>query len=166
MSEPIDLDAHFSTRFYQEAVLDAWENKKKNKLLFVLPRRCGMDYLAFHMVIRQCVRKTCLVYYILPTFRSVRNAVWDAISVDGIPFLSLIPKQLVANVNRSELSITFTNGSKLKFLGAMNVDNSAVGSNAQMIIISEAGVMQQRLQSLWEVLRPMLTINHGTALIF
>lgn len=154
----------FEPRFYQELILDAWENKGKKKILYVLPRRSGKDYLAFQMAIRQCIRKVCLVLYALPTYGQAQRCIWDAISIDSIPFLDLIPKQLVASTNRSEMSITFINGSKLKLIGADSYDTSLVGTNAQMIILSEAALMQ--LESVIGYARPILAANGGVLVVF
>jgi hypothetical protein len=116
------------------------------------------------MAIHQCVRKVCLVLYALPTFGQAMRAVFDAISIGGIKFIDLIPKELVAAINRSEMSIRFTNGSMLKLIGADSYDTSLVGTNAQMIILSEAALMQ--LESVYAYARPILASNDGVILVF
>ena len=115
------------------------------------------------MAIRQCIRKVCLVLYALPTYGQALRCVWDAIAIDGVRYLDLIPKELIQSTNRSEMSITFTNGSKLKLIGADSYDTSLVGTNAQMIILSEAALMQ--LESVYSYARPILAANDGTIVI-
>jgi len=159
----ITLD-QFKPRFYQSIILDAWENKGYRKILYVLGRRSGKDYLAWNMAIRQCLKKTCLVLYCLPTYNQCRKVIFDAIAIDGTRFLDLIPSDLVANINATEQKITFNNGSILRLIGADSYNTSLVGTNAQMIILSEASLMQ--LESVYAYARPILAANGGTILVF
>jgi phage terminase large subunit len=154
----------FIARDYQDRILDAWINEGYRKILYVLPRRSGKDYLAWNMAIEQCLTKTCLVLYALPTYSQARKCVWDAIAIDGTKFIELIPPTLVANLNQSEMKVTFTNGSILRLIGADAYDTSLVGTNAQMIVLSEAALMQ--LEKVYAYARPILAANGGTIIVF
>ena len=116
------------------------------------------------MAIRQCLTKTCLVLYCLPTYNQCRKVIFDAIAIDGTRFLDLIPSELVSNINATEQKITFHNGSILRLIGADSYNTSLVGTNAQMIILSEASLMQ--LESVYAYARPILAANGGTILVF
>jgi phage terminase large subunit len=124
----------------------------------------GKDYLAWNMAIEQCLSKPCLVLYCLPTYSQARKAVWDAISIDSTRFLDLIPPTLVKGINHSEMKITFVNGAILRLIGADSYDTSLVGTNAQMIILSEAALMN--LEKVYAYARPILAANQGTVVIF
>lgn len=124
----------------------------------------GKDLLAWNIAIRQCVRKVCLVLYALPTYSQARKCIFDAICIDGTKFIDYIPKELIEKINQSEMKITFKNGSILRLIGADAYDTSLVGTNAQMIILSEAALMQ--LESVYSYARPILAANGGTIIVF
>jgi len=153
----------FKPRDYQERILDAWMNKGYKKILYVLPRRAGKDFLAFYMAMVQCITKVCSVYYALPTYSQAKKCIWDAISIDGVRFLDMIPKELIAKINQQDLKITFTNGSILRFIGADSYNTSLVGGNPMMIILSEAALMQ--LEQIYAYARPILAANGGTIIV-
>ena len=158
------IERNFIARDYQNIILDAWINQGYNKILYVLPRRSGKDYLAWNMAIEQCLMKTCLVLYALPTYSQARKCVWDAIAIDGTKFIDLIPPTLIASLNQSEMKVNFTNGSILRLIGADAYDTSLVGTNAQMIILSEAALMN--LEKVYSYARPILAANNGTIIVF
>jgi hypothetical protein len=62
------------------------------------------------------------------------------------------------------MKIIFTNGSILRLIGADAYDTSLVGTNAQMIVLSEAALM--KLENVYAYARPILAANEGTILIF
>lgn len=154
----------FKPRDYQEIILDAVENEDYHKILFCLPRRSGKDFLAWNIAIDQCLKKPCLVLYALPTYSQARKCIWDAISIDGKKFIEMINPKLIDNINQSEMKIRFINGSLLRLIGADAYDTSLVGTNAQMIILSEAALMN--LEQVFGYARPILACNDGKILIF
>lgn len=62
----------FKARSYQLPILDAIENKGYKRVLAIMPRRAGKDLTAFNLCIRECVRKTCVIYYVFPTYSQAR----------------------------------------------------------------------------------------------
>ena len=153
-------------RWYQEEVLYEWLINKKRKIFYCWGRRSGKDYLAFNLAVLQAATKVCMILYCLPTYSQARRCVFDAISIDGIKFLDLIPKELIAKINVQEMKITFINGSIIRIIGADDntVDKSIVGTNAQMVILSEASLMN--LEKVYGYIRPILAANEGTIIIF
>lgn len=147
-------------RWYQLAVTNALEQEGIKRFILVWSRRAGKDVLWFHLAIIQCLMKPVMILYCLPTFQMARRVIWDALFTDGTKFLSLIPMQTVANINNSEMKITFKNGSILSMVGALTYDNSIVGSNCYGVIFSEAGQIDNLIE-IYEYLRPILAQNNG-----
>src|ERR1017187_6417563 len=84
----------FQPRPYQREIFDAIDQGYR-KLVIVLPRRAGKDLTAWNIAIRQCIKKVCLVQYLLPTFGQARRCIFEAIDIDGNKFLDYIPPRLI-----------------------------------------------------------------------
>jgi phage terminase large subunit len=150
----------FQPRPYQQEILTALDQGFK-KLVICLPRRSGKDVLGFNVAIRQCIKKVCLVQYVLPTFGQARRTVFDAIDFEGNKFLDYIPKRLISKINSAEQKILFTNGSVLQLLGGDVHDTSIRGTNPFMVILSEFAYMNSEV---YNTVRPILAANDGTIL--
>jgi phage terminase large subunit len=164
MSNPeiqVVLD-RFKLRWYQSEPFDLIENGLTKRLLYIAPRRAGKDILGWNLAIRQCIRKTCLVYYVLPTFKQARACIWDAITIDGMKFLDFVPPQLIAGVNQSEMKIRFKNDSILQCIGGDTYDTSLVGTNPFAVILSEYALMPA---DIFSFIRPILAANGGWCLV-
>lgn len=152
----------FSLRWYQEPVFDAIENGTHKRVLYVAPRRAGKDMLGWNLAIRQCIKKICLVFYVLPTYSQGRRAIFDAITIDGDKFIDFAPPQLVEAINQSDMKIRFKNGSILQVIGGDTYDNSLVGTNPYAVILSEYSLMPP---DIFSFIRPILAANGGWCLI-
>lgn len=152
----------FKLRWYQDKVFDAIEKDHYKRVLYIAPRRAGKDILGWNLAIRQCIRKTCLVFYVLPTFQQARRCIWDAITSDSKKFLDYVPRQLVDNINQSEMKIRFKNESILQCIGGDTYDSSLVGTNPYAVILSEYALMPAEIFSF---IRPILAANGGWCLI-
>jgi hypothetical protein len=152
----------FCLRWYQEEVFDAIESGAYRRVLYVAPRRAGKDILGWNMAIRQCIKRVCLVFYVLPNYGQARRAIWDAIAIDGTKFLDFVPKMLVESINQAEMKIRFKNGSILQCIGGDTYDSSLVGTNPYAIILSEYSLMPPEIFSF---IRPILAANNGWCLI-
>ncbi len=152
----------FSLRWYQEPVYRAIEEEGCRRVLLLAARRSGKDILGWNLAIRQCIKRKCLVLYVLPTFNQARRCIWDAIAVDGTKFQDYIPKDLIDRINHSEMKITFTNGSILQCIGGDSYDTSLVGTNPYAIILSEYALMSPEV---FDFARPILAGNGGWCLI-
>jgi hypothetical protein len=151
----------FQPRHYQVPLLDAYENKGYKRIIAVLPRRAGKDVACWNLAIRQCIRKTIVCYYILPTFAMARRIIWDSVLNNGMRFLDFIPSELVDSMNASDMKIRFTNGSLLQLCGSDNID-ALVGTNPNLIIYSEYALQSDMA---YKLLRPIVVANDG-AMIF
>jgi len=150
----------FVPRPYQIPILDALENKEYKKIIAIMPRRAGKDMVAWNLAIRQCVKKTCIVYYIFPTYSQAKKVIWSSITNDGKQFLDFIPKELIASKNSQEMKIVFTNGSILQLIGSENID-SIVGTNPYGCVFSEYALQDPKA---YQFIRPILAANDGWAL--
>lgn len=74
--------------------------------------------------------------------------------------MDYIPKQLIENMNGSEMKIRFKNGSLLQLVGSDNFD-SLMGTNPQGIVFSEYALQDPRA---YQFMRPILAANNGWAL--
>lgn len=157
MSDNIVMNL-FKPRPYQREIFEAIDKGYK-KIIAVWPRRAGKDITAWNIAITQCIKRICLVQYVLPTFGQARRAIFDAISSDGIRFLDYIPPQLVDKVNVSEQKIVFKNGSVLQCLGGDVHDTSIRGTNPYLVVLSEYAYMDG---AVYDTVRPILAANGGT----
>ncbi len=159
----IDLTL-FKARNYQEPFFEAMENSngKYRNCIFIGPRRLGKDFMCWAYAIRFALRQPCSVLYLLPTYSQCKAVIWDALDNSGTPFLSAIPKELVVSMNASEMKIVLINGSQIQLRGADNFDRSIVGSNAKLIIFSEAALCDPRA---YEYASPIVAANGGQMIL-
>jgi len=162
MSIEVDVALdRFKLRWYQSEVFDSIDDGTYKRVLYVAPRRSGKDLLGWNLAIRQCIKKTCLVFYVLPTYSQARRAIFDAITIDGTKFLDFLPEPLVESINQSEMKVRFKNGSILQCIGGDTYDNSLVGTNPYAVILSEYSLMPA---DIFSFIRPILAANRGWCL--
>lgn len=152
----------FQLRWYQEEIFDTIEEGKSKRVLYLASRRCGKDVLGWNLAIRQCIKRVCLVFYVLPTYAQAKKAIFDAICIDGTKFLDFLPMELVEGINQSEMKVRFKNGSILQCIGGDSYDTSLVGTNPYAIVLSEYALMSSEIFS---YVRPILAANGGWCLI-
>lgn len=157
----VQLDK-FSLRWYQEGVWDAIDTGQYKRVLYVAARRCGKDIIGWNLAIRQCIKRVCLVFYVLPTYAQARKCVFDAITMDQMKFLDFLPSMLIESINQSEMKIRFKNGSILQCIGGDTYDTSLVGTNPYAVILSEYSLMPP---DIFSFIRPILAANGGWCLI-
>lgn len=94
-------------------------------------------------------------WHVFPTYSEAKDAVWR----DPHMMFSMIPQNMIAKRNDSELVITFTNGSILQLMGADNPD-SLRGAGPMGVIMDEFATMKYEA---WQVIEPILRANGGWA---
>lgn len=146
---------------YQRDAMNALERDGKKRLLLIWPRRAGKDYICWWLCIRQCLRKVCTVFYMLPTQNQARKVIWSAIDRDGKRFLDMIPKDFILKINEADMKITFVNGSVLQLCGSDN-HSRIVGTGAHTIVLSEYALADPRA---YAFLKPMIVFNDGNILV-
>jgi len=110
----------------------------------------GKDHIALFIALRQMIKKVCTVFYIFPTAKQARLAIWDGINSDGQRIIEYIPTELIANKNDTEMKIRLENGSVLQFIGSTDVDRVR-GTACYVAIFSEFATQDPNA---WAVLRP------------
>lgn len=153
----ITLDK-FRKRWYQQEIWDTIDKGISKRVLYIAARRAGKDILFWNLAILQCLKKTCLVFYVLPTYSQGRKAIWDAIAIDGTKFLDYIPSAVVDSMNQSEMKIRFINGSILQVIGGDTFNTSIIGTNPYAVILSEYALMPS---DIFSFIRPILAANGG-----
>ena len=150
----------FKPHAWQVPIFTAIENQGFKKVLAIWPRRSGKDVTAFNIAIRQALKKTCVIYYLFPTYSQGKKVLWDSVTNSGQRILDYIPRELIKNKNSQEMRITLINDSIIQIVGSDNVD-SLVGTNPQGCIFSEYALQDPRA---YQFIRPILTANDGWAL--
>lgn len=158
MSSIITLPWKFEPRPYQAPFLEAWDSGFK-RLILVGHRRLGKDKMVFANVPKKMMERVGTYFYFLPTYNQARKVIWNGADSQGFRFLDHFPKEIVKNINETEMRITLTNGSILQLIGADNIDR-IVGTNPIGVVFSEYSLMKSEV---WDLISPILTENGGWA---
>ena len=94
-------------------------------------------------------------WHIFPTYSEAKDAIWR----DPKMIFGMIPPEMIAKRNDSELVITFVNGSLLQLKGADNPDTLR-GSGPVGVVLDEFATMKFEA---WQVIEPILRANDGWA---
>lgn len=154
----ITLPYGFTPRWYQIPFLKAWDGDIK-RLILVGHRRLGKDKMVFANLSKKMMQRVGTYFYFLPTYNQARKIIWNGADKEGFRFLSHFPKEIVKNINETEMRITLTNGSILQLVGADNIDR-IVGTNPVGVVFSEYSIMKP---DVWDFISPILTENGGWA---
>lgn len=161
MKKVIIKHDNYQLRDYQLKIAHALETHNYKKLLLILPRRSGKDFLAWQLIIRAALDTVGVYVYCLPTYRQCKNVIWNSITTDGIKFLDFIPKDAVLSMNSQDMTIKLVNGSMIQLIGSNRYDSSLVGSNPRFIVFSEYSLSDPRA---YAYSKPILTANKGVAI--
>jgi hypothetical protein len=157
----ITLPYNYRPRSYQ---LPSWEFFQRNieglRGVNLWHRRAGKDLFAINLVAVKHLQRRGMYWHLLPTYKQGRSIVWNGFTRDGRSFLSHFPKEIVSEKNKTEMKVTFTNGSMYQVVGTDDV-NSLVGTNPVGCIFSEYSLHDP---GAWDYLRPILAENGGWAL--
>lgn len=154
----IVLPHKFNPRLYQLPFLKAWDKGIK-RFILVWHRRSGKDKTVFAHIPKKMFERIGLYFYFLPTYTQANKVIWEGADKDGFRFLDHIPKEIIKNINQTEMRIELVNGSILQLVGADNIDR-IVGTNPIGVVYSEFSLMKQNV---WEFIRPILAENGGWA---
>lgn len=157
----ITIPFNFRPRSYQLPLLKAWEAKKeKFRAVCVWHRRSGKDKTAFAVLPARMFERKGVYYYFAPTYTQGKKIIWDGIDKDGFKFRDHIPKEIIKNVNETEMKIELINGSYVQIIGTDKID-SVVGTNPVGCIFTEYSLQDPKA---WDYIRPILAENGGWAI--
>ena len=117
-------------------------------------RRFGKTYLAVTRLINWAIEKPGgLFFYTTATYRMAKQIAW-------VQLKQMVPPEIFASKNESELSVTLTNGSQIFLKGAEDPDKLR-GISLSGVVIDEASFVKQEAWTM--VLRPALSDQEGPA---
>ena len=87
MTQTITLN-RFRPRYYQQSLVNAFEEGKLKRFVAIWPRRAGKDICALNLLLRAALRRVGTYFYDFPTFSSGRRIIWDAIDISGNKVIS------------------------------------------------------------------------------
>lgn len=145
-------------RPYQQRAWDALS--KVRRALLIWHRRAGKDKFCFNYMIKKAWEDLGIYYYIFPTYRQGKMALWEGRDKTGRAFLEHIPNSIITLKNNSELKIVLKNGSLIRVVGSDNID-SIMGTAPRGIVFSEYSLQRPVV---WDYLRPILLENKGWAI--
>lgn len=158
MDTAITLPHKFDARPYQLPIFWAMDAGGYKRAIMVWHRRAGKDHTDLNLMIKKMYERVGTYYYIYPTQRQGRKAIWDNTTKDGRRFLDFFPKELIdGEPNNTEMKIRFKNGSLFQIVGSDNVD-LLLSTNPIGIVMSEFSVHDPRV---WDYLSPILLENGG-----
>jgi phage terminase large subunit len=149
----------FDPRPYQLPFLAAMDSGYRRAVI-VWHRRAGKELTCFNWMAKQAFWHRVGTYvYFFPTSRLGRRILWDGMDKNGKKFLDYIAKPLLADINKVEMKLTFTNGSVIQIMGTDQIIN--VGTNPVGCVFSEYSLQDQYA---WNYTRPILRENGGWAI--
>ena len=158
MSKEITLPYKFEARNYQIPFLRAWDSGMK-RLFIVWHRRSGKDKTVFANLSKKMMERVGTYFYFLPTYSQAKKVIWTGADGAGFRFLDHFPKEIVKEINQTDMKIELKNGSILQLVGADNIDR-IVGTNPVGVVFSEYSIMKPEV---WDFIRPILAENGGWA---
>ncbi|MAH50371.1 hypothetical protein CMI37_31405 [Candidatus Pacearchaeota archaeon] len=152
-----------------------WEFRRKvlfegkKRIVRVEHRRNGKDLDSFETMVEAAMMRRGTYVHALPELQHAKKIVWKGMDDAGIPFIERIPDHIIARnklggpaINENDLNVTLTSGSIVQLIGADKYDQNLVGTNVLWINFSEYPT-SQRAKTAWDLVRPILRNNGGTA---
>ena len=152
--------SEFKLRPYQVPIYQALKDGYR-RIIAIMPRRCGKDYLSWNLLIREAIRKPAIYWVVLPTAVMARKIYWDGRTNDGKAWLACIPDELIKSIHQQEMKIILINGSVIQLQGSDDPDR-LVGANCYGVILSEYALINPLVFD--QIISPMLQANSGFAL--
>ena len=175
-NDDITLPYLYQARHYQVPVWDAFFPSDPlaeavKRAVLVWHRRAGKDKTCINLLATKMVERVGYYLYLLPKQTQARKVIWKGQGkeqkdpdtgeiIPGVKFLDHFPKELIANVNNTEMTIEFINGSICQLGGSDSYD-AMMGTNPIGIIFSEYSLQNPMA---WDYFRPILAENDGWAI--
>ena len=146
-------------REYQKPLIRYMRNGGK-RAVWVAHRRSGKDVTCWQYLIEAAIQEKGTYYYCLPEFAHARRVIWEGMLNDGKRFIDLVPRNLIKNLNESQMKMDLVNGSIIQLVGSDQYDR-LVGTNPKGIVFSEYSLTHPMA---WQILRAILAANNGFAM--
>ena len=130
------LPFNFNPRPYQAELMHTMLNTDCKRAFICWHRRCGKDLTCWNTLLLKALQRKGNYFYIYPTAKQGRKALWTAIDSQGTGFLDFISPKMIKNKNNTEMRITLCNGSTVQVIGASHY-NHAMGTNPVGMVFSE-----------------------------
>ena len=141
-TEEVDY-APFAHQLYDSLTVpqrEVWDADTRFKLL-CSGRRFGKTYLCIARLVAWAIEKPgSLNWYVTQNYKSAKQIAWRQLR-------SMVPAEMFAKKNESELSVELSNGSVIALKGAENAD-SLRGVSLSSLIVDEAAYVKQEA---WEM---------------
>lgn len=145
----------------QQKIFNDIITDQKKFVACMATRRFGKDVTAFNVIVGYAAINRGNYYYFAPYFKQIQEIIVNGKLHDGRAFLDLVPRAMIKPlplrgiINKSEMSLTLINESKIFFRGADNVD-SQVGISAHGVVFTEADIMNPVF---YRLIRPAIMRN-------
>ncbi len=160
MSDAKEITLPIEWRSYQNELRHAMKTKKR--AIIVYHRRAGKDLACWNIMLIEALKRKGIYYYVLPTYRQARRAIWEAMDHEGRKFIDYIPRELLASrPNNTEMKIDLQGGSIIRLIGSDDFD-AIRGTNPVGVVFSEFAYQKPEIWSL--VVEPTLRMNAGWAI--
>ena len=154
----ISIPHLFTPREYQIPIFAAMDGDYRRACL-VWHRRAGKDLTLWNLTIKKALERRGTYFYALPVYTQAKKVIWQGMSNEGFRFLSHVPKEIIRNLNNTEMRITLKNGSIIQLIGTDNID-SIVGTNPVGMVFSEYALQNPKA---CEPVRPIPAPPAGSA---
>jgi len=156
------LPTEFVARPYQQNLINAFFKPNPCRRAYIVwHRRSGKDLTSWITLILKALQRRGTYYYLFPTARQARKALWLGIGKTGISFLDYIPDRLIDKINNTEMRVHLINKSVIQLIGAASY-NYAMGTNPVGLVFSEFA-LQSPLA--YTYLLPIITENGGWCIL-
>ena len=96
----ITIPHNFTPRDYQRPVLRALDGGAK-RAVAVWHRRAGKEKTFINYTAVQCFERVGQYFYLFPTYKQGKLALWDGRDRDGFPFMAHFPPEVVRSKNET-----------------------------------------------------------------
>ena len=145
---------------YQKELFDTWASSRDDSVA-IISRKSGKSYCAILYAIWFCMsQKRRIVRYIGPTLKGTKDLFFPILH----EILAILPRKFKPQINKTDGSITFENGSKIVLGGSQKeTQESSRGPYANLIILDEVLFFERETFEYFveSVLRPQMTLTKG-----
>lgn len=120
-------------------------------------RRVGKSKMCIQEALKTCLTENNqLVYWIAPNLRLAKEVGFEELE----NYIDILDN-VIEDINMSDLTVSFKNGSRLVFKSGDN-PNSLRGRKINLVILDEAAFIKPEI---WQVVRPALSDTQGRAIL-